>query len=167
MFDAGYRMLGASALGWPRGMVWGGGGKGVLDGEHVYTRGGFMLMYGKPIQYCKVKKKKRKKKILITLLLSFYYTTFHFLPSVIEMQLTYTFFFYIIILKNCLTQMSTGALLNCLGLSNFQRSHPGKIPSLPQDFWGFLENLTKILTSAGVLLLTERQTSCCIPSTPQ
>ena len=113
------------------------------------------------------KKKKRKKKILITLLLSFYYTTFHFLPSVIEMQLTYTFFFYIIILKNCLTQMSTGALLNCLGLSNFQRSHPGKIPSLPQDFWGFLENLTKILTSAGVLLLTERQTSCCIPSTPQ
>ena len=24
-----------------------GGGKGVQDGEHVYTRGGFMLMYGK------------------------------------------------------------------------------------------------------------------------
>ena len=23
------------------------GGKGVQDGEHVYTRGGFMLMYGK------------------------------------------------------------------------------------------------------------------------
>ena len=23
-----------------------GGGKGVPDGEHVYTRGGFMLMYG-------------------------------------------------------------------------------------------------------------------------
>ena len=23
-FDAGYRMLGAGALGWPRGMVWGG-----------------------------------------------------------------------------------------------------------------------------------------------
>ena len=22
-------------------------GSGVLDGEHVYTRGGFMLMYGK------------------------------------------------------------------------------------------------------------------------
>ena len=31
---------------------WGGerGGRGVQDGEHVYTRGGFMLMYGKPIQ---------------------------------------------------------------------------------------------------------------------
>lgn len=26
---------------------------------------------------------------------------------------------------------------------DFQRSHPGKIPSPPQDFWGFLENLTK------------------------
>ena len=24
-----------------------GGGKGAQDGEHVYTRGGFMLMYGK------------------------------------------------------------------------------------------------------------------------
>ena len=24
-----------------------GGGKGVQDGEHMYTRGGFMLMYGK------------------------------------------------------------------------------------------------------------------------
>ena len=23
------------------------GGRGVHDGEHVYTRGGFMLMYGK------------------------------------------------------------------------------------------------------------------------
>ena len=24
-----------------------GGGRGVQDGEHAYTRGGFMLMYGK------------------------------------------------------------------------------------------------------------------------
>ena len=24
-----------------------GGGRGVQDAEHVYTRGGFMLMYGK------------------------------------------------------------------------------------------------------------------------
>ena len=24
-----------------------GGGRGVQEGEHVYTRGGFMLMYGK------------------------------------------------------------------------------------------------------------------------
>ena len=31
----------------PEGWYWGGGGTGVQDGEHVYTRGGFMLMYGK------------------------------------------------------------------------------------------------------------------------
>ena len=31
------------------------GGRGVQDGEHVYTRGGFMLMYGKN-QYNIVKK---------------------------------------------------------------------------------------------------------------
>ena len=44
-FNAGYRMLGAEALGQPRGMVQ--GGRGVQDGEHMYTHGGFMLMYGK------------------------------------------------------------------------------------------------------------------------
>ena len=38
-------MLGAGALRGPRGMVQ--GGRGVQDGEHVYTCGGFMLMYGK------------------------------------------------------------------------------------------------------------------------
>ena len=31
-----------------------GGGRGVQDGEHVYTSGGFMLIYCKTIQYCKV-----------------------------------------------------------------------------------------------------------------
>ena len=46
-FDAGYSKLGAGALGWPRGMVWEGGGRWVQDGEHVYTHGGCMLMYGK------------------------------------------------------------------------------------------------------------------------
>ena len=46
-FDAGYRMLGAGALGQPRAMIWGGMKEGVQDGEHVYTCGGFMLMYGK------------------------------------------------------------------------------------------------------------------------
>ena len=44
-FDAWYWMLGAGALGRPRGMVW--GGRRVQDGEHVYTCGGFMLIYGK------------------------------------------------------------------------------------------------------------------------
>ena len=31
----------------PEGWYREGGGRGVQDGEHVYTRGGFMLMYGK------------------------------------------------------------------------------------------------------------------------
>ena len=29
-------------------------GEGFQDGEHVSTRGRFMLMHGKPIQHCKV-----------------------------------------------------------------------------------------------------------------
>ena len=45
-FNAWYWMLGAGALRWPRGMGEG-GRRGVQDGEHVYTCGGFMLMYGK------------------------------------------------------------------------------------------------------------------------
>ena len=44
-FHARYWILGAGALGRPRGMVW--GGRRVQDGEHVYTCGGFMLIYGK------------------------------------------------------------------------------------------------------------------------
>ena len=31
----------------PEGWYGEGGGRGAQDGEHVYTRGGFMLMYGK------------------------------------------------------------------------------------------------------------------------
>ena len=52
-FNARYWMLGAGALGRPRGMVWRGrwdgegNGRGVQDGEHMYTCGGFMLIYGK------------------------------------------------------------------------------------------------------------------------
>ena len=50
-FDARYWMLGAGALGRPRGMVWGGNGEGiwrrVQDGEHMYTCGGFILIFGK------------------------------------------------------------------------------------------------------------------------
>ena len=40
-----YWMLGAGALGQPRGMVW--GGRRVQDGEHMYTYGRFILIYGK------------------------------------------------------------------------------------------------------------------------
>ena len=38
----------------PEGWYREGGGRGVQDGEHVYTCGGFVLMSTKPIQYCKV-----------------------------------------------------------------------------------------------------------------
>ena len=31
----------------PEGWYGEGGGRGVQDGEHMYTRGGFMSMYGK------------------------------------------------------------------------------------------------------------------------
>ena len=31
----------------PEGWYGEGGGKGIQDGEHIYTRGVFMLMYGK------------------------------------------------------------------------------------------------------------------------
>ena len=44
IFDAQYWMLGASALERPRGMVW--GGRRVQDGEHMYTCGGFILIFG-------------------------------------------------------------------------------------------------------------------------
>ena len=44
-FDARYWMLGAGALGRPRGKVW--GGRRVQDGEHMYTRGGFISIFGK------------------------------------------------------------------------------------------------------------------------
>ena len=36
----------------PEGWDWEGGGRGVQDGGHMYTRGGFMSMYAKPLQYC-------------------------------------------------------------------------------------------------------------------
>ena len=44
-FDARYWMLGAGALGRPKGMVR--GGRRVQDGEYVYTCGGFVLIYEK------------------------------------------------------------------------------------------------------------------------
>ena len=36
---------GAGALGRPRGIVW--GGRRVQDGEHMYTCGGLILIFGK------------------------------------------------------------------------------------------------------------------------
>ena len=48
-FDAGYRMLGAGALHWddPEGWYGEGSGMGVHVWDRIYTRGGFMSMYGK------------------------------------------------------------------------------------------------------------------------
>ena len=49
-FNARYWMLGAGALGRPRGMVAEreeGGGRRVQDGEHMYTCGRIILIYGK------------------------------------------------------------------------------------------------------------------------
>ena len=46
-FDAWDRVLRAGALGWPRGMVWGGRSEEGSDGEHMYTCGRFILIYGK------------------------------------------------------------------------------------------------------------------------
>ena len=53
-FDARYRMLGAGALGCPREMVWGERWE-VGNWQHMYTRGGFMSMYGITNTICKVK----------------------------------------------------------------------------------------------------------------
>ena len=57
-----YRVLRAGALGWPRGMEWGGKWEGVQDGDHMYTHGGFMSMYGKTNTINEKKKKRKKKK---------------------------------------------------------------------------------------------------------
>ena len=46
-FDARYWMLGAGALGRPSGRVGVGGGRRVQDGEHGYTCGGFISIFGK------------------------------------------------------------------------------------------------------------------------
>ena len=54
-FDAGYRMLGAGALGWPRGMVWGGRWEGGFKiGNTCTPVAGSCWCMAKPIQYCKV-----------------------------------------------------------------------------------------------------------------
>ena len=56
-FDAPYRMLGAGALGWPRGMVWGCKvGGGFRMGNTCTPVADSCQCMAKPIQYCKVKK---------------------------------------------------------------------------------------------------------------
>ena len=49
-FDAGYRMLGVVHWDDPEGWYGDGGRRRVQNGEHMYTHGRFMSMYGKPMQ---------------------------------------------------------------------------------------------------------------------
>ena len=58
-FNAQYWMLGAGALGRPTGMMW--GGRRVQDGEHMYTCGRFISIFGRN-QYNIVKLKNKIKK---------------------------------------------------------------------------------------------------------
>ena len=46
----------------PEGWYGEGGRRGVQEWELMYTRGGFMLIMAKPIQYFKVKRKKKERK---------------------------------------------------------------------------------------------------------
>ena len=46
----------------PEGWYWEGGGRGFQDGEHVYTRGGCMCMYGKTNKKKIITKKKLSRK---------------------------------------------------------------------------------------------------------
>ena len=50
-FDAWYRVLGASVLGWPRGLGWGGGSGW---GTRVHPWRIHVNVWQKPLQYCKV-----------------------------------------------------------------------------------------------------------------
>ena len=75
-FRAWDRVLRAGALGWPWGMEWEGGGRGFQDGEHMYTHGGFMSMYGKN-HYNIVISLQLKKISFLSAILSFWSPTAH------------------------------------------------------------------------------------------
>ena len=70
-FDAQYWILGAGALGWPRGMVWGGRKEDGLGwGTHVYLWWIHFNIWQNQYNIVKFKNKiklKNKKKILITI----------------------------------------------------------------------------------------------------
>ena len=55
-FNAWYGMLGAGALGWPRGMGWGGRWWGFRMGNTWTPMADSCQCMAKPIQYCKVNK---------------------------------------------------------------------------------------------------------------
>ena len=86
-FDAGYRMLRAGALGWPRGMGWGRRWEvGFRMGNTCIPMEDSCPCMAKPIQYCKVFKKRTKKKQFL------YVLSIH--PSFSQSLATTVFFFY-------------------------------------------------------------------------
>ena len=67
-FDAWYWMLGAGALGWPRGMIWGGRREeGSGWGTRVYLWQIHVDIWQNQYNIVKLKKNKNKKLILVTL----------------------------------------------------------------------------------------------------
>ena len=76
MSDAGYSMVGAGARDDPEGCCGEGGGRGVHVWDRMYTRGGFMSMYGKTNKKINkinfLKKRNKKKKKLVHLPENFY-----------------------------------------------------------------------------------------------
>ena len=64
-FDAWYWMLGAGALGWPRGMRWEGGERGFRMGNKCTPVVDSYQCMAKPIQYCKVISLQLKKKCFL------------------------------------------------------------------------------------------------------
>ena len=65
-FDAGYRMLGAGALGWPRGMVWGGRREeGSGWGTHVYLWQIHFDIWQNQYNFVKLNKVKFKKNLFL------------------------------------------------------------------------------------------------------
>ena len=63
----------------PEGWYGEGGGRGVQDEEHVYTRGGFMLMYGRDQHNIVIILELKSKKIFFGILLSFFFNFILFL----------------------------------------------------------------------------------------
>ena len=86
------QVLGAGALGWPRGMGWGGRWEGVSGwGTHVNPRLIHVNVWQKPLQYCKVislqliKINGKKKTKLTTKLSSWEYSLCQLKPGVLRM----------------------------------------------------------------------------------
>ena len=72
-FDAWERALRAGALGWPRGMGWGGRWEGGSGWGHMYTHGWFMSVYGKNHYNMSLQLKLKNNKNMGTIIIIFNY----------------------------------------------------------------------------------------------